>query len=180
MPTVTRSVSPRIVAVEPVEEREPVAQQARHEEALAHVLFPAAPASGGCGGVVEDLAAGVGALLDRIDEPAGLAVADLRGDAPDASGNGRPSLPEPLRHRQAEALANRLLDDGGRVHLEGVDLDGPDVVQVREDEDVRVAGRVGDGAVVVVPALGIVVRHRADERELDVGVRLPAPAGRRR
>ena len=31
----------------------------------------------------------------------------------------------------------------------------------------------GDRAVVVLPALGVVVGHRADERELHVGVRAP-------
>ena len=39
---------------------------------------------------------------------------------------------------------------------------------------------VRDGLVVEVPALRVVVRHRADERELHVRVLLLAPAGRRR
>ena len=60
-----------------------------------------------------------------------------------------------------------------RVHLEGVDLDRADVVQVGEDEDVRIAVGVLERAVVVVPALGVVVRHRADERELHL--RAPPP-----
>ena len=93
---------------------------------------------------------------------------DLVDDPADAAGDGRPSLPERLAHREAEALADRLLDHGGGVHLERVHLDGADVVQVREDVDVRVARRVSDGLVVELPALRVVVRHRADERELDV------------
>ena len=56
-----------------------------------------------------------------------------------------------------------------RVHLERVHLDTADVVQVREDVDVRIALGVADGLVVVVPALGVVVRHRANERELHLG-----------
>ena len=99
---------------------------------------------------------------------------------PDAARHGRPRLPERLGDGQPEALADRLLEHRRRVHLERVDLDRADVVQVREDEDVGVAGRVGDGLVVVVPALGIVVRHRADERELHVRDALLARAGRRR
>ena len=88
----------------------------------------------------------------------------------------RPRLPERLADRQAEALPDRLLEHGRRVHLERVHLDRADVVQVREDVDVRVAVRVGDGLVVEVPALGIVVRHRADERELHVRDAAPSPA----
>ena len=53
-----------------------------------------------------------------------------------------------------------------RVHLERVDLDTADVVQVGEDVDVGVALGIADGLVVVVPALRIVVSHRADERKL--------------
>ena len=53
-----------------------------------------------------------------------------------------------------------------RVHLERVHLDRADVVHVAEDVDVRVAVCVLDRAVVVVPAFRIVVRHRADQREL--------------
>ena len=41
-----------------------------------------------------------------------------------------------------------------------------DVVEVVEDVDVGVAVGVGDGRVEVVPALGVVAGHRADQREL--------------
>ena len=52
------------------------------------------------------------------------------------------------------------------MDLERVHLDRADVVEIREDEDVRIAVRVRHGLVVELPALRIVVRHRADEREL--------------
>ena len=58
------------------------------------------------------------------------------------------------------------------MDLEGIHLDGTDVVHVGEDEDVGIVGGVGHGAVVVVPPLRIVVRHRADECELDARVAL--------
>ena len=54
------------------------------------------------------------------------------------------------------------------MDLERVHLDGTDVVEVGEDVDVRIAGRVGDRLVVVVPAFRIVVRHRTDQCELHV------------
>ena len=60
-----------------------------------------------------------------------------------------------------------------RVGLEGVDLDRADVVEVVEDVDVGVAIGVRDGGVEVVPPLGVIGRHRADERELDVGHAAP-------
>ena len=90
----------------------------------------------------------------------------------------RAGLPERLGDGEPEALADGLLQDARRVHLERVHLDGADVVQVGEDEDVRVAvGRV-DCAVVVIPALWVVVGHRADEGELDAGVeRAHGPPG---
>ena len=64
------------------------------------------------------------------------------------------------------------------MHLERVHLDGTDVVEVRQDEDVRVVARVRHRPVVEVPALGVVVRHRADERQLHVRpLRLDDPVG---
>ena len=55
------------------------------------------------------------------------------------------------------------------MDLKRINFDGADVVHVREDVDVRIAGRVLDRAVVEVPPLRIVVRHRADECELHRG-----------
>ena len=53
-----------------------------------------------------------------------------------------------------------------------------DVVEVVEDVDVRVAVGVRDGRVEVVPALGVVGGHRADQRELHVGpLLLDQPVG---
>ena len=126
-----------------------------------------------CGrGVVENLAASIGTCFRGIDEPAGDAVIDLRDDPADAAGDHRPRLPERLRNRQPESLFDRLLNRHRRVHLECVHLDRTNVVQVREDEDVRVVGRILDRAVVVLPPLRVVMRHRPDERELDVRVSL--------
>src|SRR6266508_1048124 len=88
--------------------------------------------------VPEDLDARIGALLRRFDQPARLAVRDLHADAADLAGDRRAPFPERLADRQAEALTNGLLDHGSRTDLERVHLDGADVVQVREDEDVRI------------------------------------------
>ena len=51
-----------IVSGQLVEKREPVAQQARHQEAHADVFLPTTAASRRAGRVVEDLATRVGAL----------------------------------------------------------------------------------------------------------------------
>src|SRR5919109_2345409 len=162
-----------VVPRQAVEERQPVPQEARREEVLADVLLAAPAAPPRLLRRLEDLTAGRRALLDRVDEPPGLTVLDLRRDPADTAGDGRPRLPESLRHGQAEPLANRLLQHCRRVDLERVDLDGADVVEVREDEDVGVACGVLDGLVVVLPAFGVVVRHRADERELDARMHVP-------
>src|SRR5581483_3542122 len=75
----------RVVTREAVEEREPVAQQTRHEEAPPHRLLAADSALPGCGRVREDLRARVGARGGGGDEPACDAVLDLRDDPPDAA-----------------------------------------------------------------------------------------------
>ena len=93
--------------------------------------------------------------------------------------NGR-ALPDRLRDRQPEALAGRLLDQHVGVRLEGVDLDRADVVEVVEDVHVGVAVGVGDRRVEEVPPLGVVARHRADQRELHLGHLLLDQRGRRR
>src|SRR5439155_22158142 len=109
------------------------------------------------------LDAGPGALVDRPDEPPGLSVVYLGNYTADPSGHDRPSLPERLGHRQPEPLPDRLLDERLGVDLEGVHLDRTDVVHVAQDVDVRIAVGMLDRAVVVLPALRVVVRHRADE-----------------
>ena len=63
-----------------------------------------------------------GALLDRVDEVAVLAVADLEHDAAGAAADHRPALPQPLAHGEAEALAQRLLHHDVGDALERVDL----------------------------------------------------------
>ena len=130
--------------------------------------LPARARRRACSGSARRDHAGLGALARRRDEPARLTVDDLIDDPARLAADGRPSLPERLAHRQAEAFPDRLLDHRGGVDLERVHLDRAHVVQVREDVDVRVARGVGDGLVVELPALRVVVRHRADERELDV------------
>ncbi len=116
--------------------------------------------------VAQDVERARRALLDGVDEVARLAVGDLQRDAADVAADERPALPQRLGDGQAEALARRLLDHDLGERLEGVDLDRADVVEVVEDVDVRVAVRVRERRVVEVPALGVVGRHRADEREL--------------
>ena len=96
--------------LQPVEEREPVAQQARGQEAPADELLAAQRRAARARRIVERLAAGLGALGGRVDEPAGLAVDDLGDDAAGAAGHRRARLPQRLGHGQAEALADRLLD----------------------------------------------------------------------
>ena len=94
---------------------------------------------------------------------------DLERDPTDVAGDRRPSLPQRLGDGEAEALADRLLDHDVGLRLERVDLDRADVVEVVEDLDVGVAVGVAVGLVEELPALGVVGRHRADERELDLG-----------
>ena len=78
----------------------------------------------------------------------------------------RPPLPERLGDGQPEALADRLLQADVGLRLEGVDLDRADVVEVVEDLDVGVAVGVLEGLLEELPALGVVGRHRADQRQL--------------
>src|SRR5829696_1069632 len=146
----------RVVAVEPVEEREPVAQKPRRQEMLTHVLLAPNPTVPCLCGVAEDLQARGVAILDGLHEPAGLAVLNLARNPAGTPRNRRPALPQAFRHRQAETLPDRLLQHCRRVHLEGVDLHRADVVQVREDEDVGIARGVLDGLVVEVPAFRVV------------------------
>ena len=91
-----------------------VAQVARHEEVLAHVLLAAAPERLAERGVLEDVERALGALLDVVDEVAGDAVLHLQRDAADVAADERPALPDRLADRQAEALARRLLDQRRR------------------------------------------------------------------
>src|SRR5439155_18742347 len=85
-----------VVAGEAVEEHEPVAQEARREEATPHVLLPRECAGAGLGRVGEDLETGPTAVLRGVDEPAGLAVVNLGDDAADVPSDHRPALPQRL------------------------------------------------------------------------------------
>ena len=109
------------------------------------------------------------ALLDGVDEVAVVAVADLQLDAAGPSADHRPALPEPFAHGEAEALADRLLHHHVGDALERVDLHRTDLVEVREQVDVAVAGARGLGVVPHPEALGVVGGHRAGEDELRVG-----------
>ena len=109
------------------------------------------------------------AVLDGVDEVAVHAVVDLERDAAAAPADDRPALPQPFADGEPEALAQRLLDhDVGRA-LERVDLHAADLLDVREQVDVGVAGARVVGELPVVEALGVVGRHRAREHELHVG-----------
>ena len=114
------------------------------------------------------------ALLDRVDEVAVEAVADLQLDAAGAAADDRPALPQPFAHGEAEALAQRLLQDHVGDALERVDLHRADLVEVRQQVDVAVAGACGLGVLPDLEPLGVVGRHRARQHELRV--RAPARA----
>src|SRR5918998_4915041 len=141
-------------------EGEVVAELARHEEVLPDVLLALASYGAGAVRALEDLHARIGGFRDGVDEDA-AARGDLHRDAADPARHHRPRLPERLGHHEAEALADGFLDHDIRYGLEGVDLYGADVGQVGEQEDVLVPVGVVDGPVPVVPALGVVVGHRA-------------------
>ena len=59
------------------------------------ISFPAAPHLVGLVGVVEEVEDAAGALLDGVDEIAGLAVDDLEGDAADVAGDDGPAFQRP-------------------------------------------------------------------------------------
>src|SRR4029077_13289589 len=67
----------KIVAVETVEKREPIPEQARREEVPAHVLLAAERHLARTRRVIEDLLERPRALLDGVDEEPGVAVLDL-------------------------------------------------------------------------------------------------------
>src|SRR5215216_1015507 len=118
--------------------------------------------------ILEYLDAGSCRLGDGVDQNTAPTIY-LHGDTTDPGCDQRPRLPERLRHDEPKALADRLLDHHVCYGLEGVDLDGPDVREVGEQEDVAVSVGVVDRLVPVVPTLGIVVGHRAYQDELDLG-----------
>src|SRR5919109_2094467 len=95
----------RVVARQPVEEGEPVAQEPRHQEVAADVFLAAKRGYARPAGVVENVGAGFRAGGDRVDKKAGLAVLDLVDDAADASCDDRLRLPERLGHREPESLS---------------------------------------------------------------------------
>src|SRR5690349_3609305 len=98
----------RLLSVEPVQQVEPVAQQARREELAAGVLLAFAAERLAQPRVLEDLEAAFRALLGGIDKEAGDAVFDLQRNAADVAADRRPPLPQRLGHGQPEALADRL------------------------------------------------------------------------
>ena len=156
-----------------VEDPQVVAQVARHQEMRAHVLLAAPAQRLAERGVAQHAQGPLGALLDARHQIAGDPVLDLQRYAAHVAADERPRLPDRLRDRQPEALARGLLDEHVGVGLERVDLDRPDVVEVVEDVDVRVAVGVGDRGVEEVPPLRVVGGHRAHQRELHLWHRLP-------
>ena len=109
------------------------------------------------------------ALLDRVDEVAVLAVADLQHDAAGAAADDRPALPEPLAHGEAEALAQRLLDHDVGDALERVDLHVPTCWMFESRWMSRSPARAASVSLPDLEALGVVGGHRAREHELRVG-----------
>ena len=77
-------------------------------------------------------------------------------------------------------FADRLLDHDAGDALERVDLHRADLVQVRQQVDVAVAGPGGLGVLPDLEALGVVGGHRPGEHELCVGHLRRAPYGRLR
>src|SRR4051794_36786113 len=67
-----------VPAGERVEERQPVAEQPRRQEAAAHELLATEATLPGTRRIVEDRAHRRRTLRRRVDEPAGLAVEHLR------------------------------------------------------------------------------------------------------
>ena len=129
---------------------------------------PASPISSARTGLREQLGGAGGRVFDGVDEVAVLAVANLHRDPAAAPADHRPALPQCLAHGEPESFAQRLLhhDVGGT--LERVDLHRADLLDVRDEVDVRVAGARRVGQLPVVEALGVVGGHRAREHELRV------------
>ena len=97
------------------EQRQPVLELAGRQEVLAHVLAALrARARRRRPGSASRSTMRSRALVDRVDEVAVVAVADLQLDATGAPADDRPALPEALAHGEAEALAQRLLHDRRR------------------------------------------------------------------
>ena len=77
---------------------------------LAHVLFALRAQRIGADGVGEQIDGALRALLDRVDQVAVVALADLELDPAGTPADHGPSLPEPLAHGEAEAFPQRLLE----------------------------------------------------------------------
>src|SRR4029079_13011121 len=105
-------------------------------------------------------------LLDAVDEIAVLSVDDLHSDPAAPSAHNRTALPEPFAHCQSEPFAQRLLDNDVGGALKRVDLHGTDLLDVRQEVDVRIAAPWWVGQLPVVEAFGIVGCHRSRQYEL--------------
>src|SRR5215208_6583478 len=150
------------------EEFEVAAQAAGRWVLLPDVFFAAASQLAGEVWVFEDLQAGGRGLRDVVHEQA-TPIDNLHRNTTNPAGDQWPSLPERLRHHEPKPLTNRLLHHHVSHGLEGVYLDGADVGEVGEEEDVPVAVGIVDGLVPVVPAFRVIVGHRADKYELHLG-----------
>ena len=134
--------------------------------------WPVSPIASALLGIGQQLDRALRALVDRVDEVAVLAVADLQHDAAGPPADDRPALPETLGHGEAEALAQRLLDHDVGGPLERVDLHVADLLDVREQVDVLVVAARRLDLLPDLEALGVVGGHRAREHELRVRHRL--------
>src|SRR5262249_58761781 len=108
------------------------------------------------------------AVFDGVDEVAIESVTHLQHDATGASAHDRPTLPEPLAHREPEALPDRLLDHDVGDALERVDLHVADLMEVRERVDVGIAGAFLLHLVPHPEPLGVIGGHRSRKKQLRV------------
>src|SRR5438445_1312861 len=137
------------------DELELIAKIARDQEVLADVLAPRRGHALSERGIPQQIEAARGAFFSARDEIPGHTVLDLYDDAADLPRDDRNALPQSFRDHETEPFAQRLLDhDLGRA-LERVHLAVLDAVEIREEEDVRIATSVLARPVEVLLALGI-------------------------
>src|SRR6266511_3875744 len=148
---------------------EPVRELPGREEVRSDVLLALRAHRVGANRVGEQVDHPRCTLLDRVDEIAVEPIAYLELDAAGAPADDGTCLPESLADRQPEPFTDRLLHHDRRDALERVDLHRPDLVQVRQEEDVAVAGALPFDLLPDAEAFGVVGRHRSRHQQLRVG-----------
>src|SRR5579871_603562 len=96
-------------AGEVIEEPQIMAQVGGGEELLANLLTTIDTHLVRKLRIVHQLQCAISTLFDAVHQKARLAILDLKWDATDVAADDRLVLPQTLRHRQAEALTQRLL-----------------------------------------------------------------------